>query len=694
VRHRLDPLLRPKSVAIVGASRTKDTIGYWSLKNLLKGGYGGAIYPVNPRYEEIQGERCFASIAALPQVPDMLMLAVGDHRIEAVLDEAIAAGIPAAVLMSTLVLDDDVAPPLKERVQKKIRDAGMLVCGANGMGFYNIRDHVWACGFDSRMHEAPGNVSLISHSGSGMSGLIDCEERLRFNFACSGGNELAVTMDQYLDFVLELPETRAVGLFVEIARNPQGFRDALQKANDRKIPIVALKVGRTEKSAQLTVSHSGAMAGDDATYDALFDRYGVQRVRDMDELATALILFAEMHPVGNGGIVSLHDSGGERQLMVDLCDEAGVPLTELNEATVAALEDVLDPELPAVNPLDAWSRGGPEAGRRMTEALTVMMRDPGAAIGAVVHDRAPGGFVYGSYIEYMRAAHADTGKPVALVAARQGSGFDERVVTSTHESLPVLDGLPSFLRGVRALFDYRDFLASERADPAEAPAWAVGKWRELLAVDNTLDEMQSLSLLRDFNLPVSDCAIVSNEAEAVLAANNTGYPLALKTAMPGMLHKSEHHGVFLGVSSEAELVEKYNNLLDRIGARALISPMAKPGIEMILGVRRDPQFGPVVMIGFGGTLAEVLRDVIFALPPFDAAYARRCVDRLQLRELLNGVRGKESVDVDAFCRMAAMFSSMVHTLRDELQEVDVNPVIVSRDHCTAVDALVVSRRAS
>lgn len=694
MRHRLDPLLRPKSVAIVGASRTKDTIGYWSLKNLLKGGYGGAIYPVNPRYEEIQGERCFASIAALPQVPDMLMLAVGDHRIEAVLDEAIAAGIPAAVLMSTLVLDDDVAPPLKERVQKKIRDAGMLVCGANGMGFYNIRDHVWACGFDSRMHEAPGNVSLISHSGSGMSGLIDCEERLRFNFACSGGNELAVTMDQYLDFVLELPETRAVGLFVEIARNPQGFRDALQKANDRKIPIVALKVGRTEKSAQLTVSHSGAMAGDDATYDALFDRYGVQRVRDMDELATALILFAEMHPVGNGGIVSLHDSGGERQLMVDLCDEAGVPLTELNEATVAALEDVLDPELPAVNPLDAWSRGGPEAGRRMTEALTIMMRDPGAAIGAVVHDRAPGGFVYGSYIEYMRAAHADTGKPVALVAARQGSGFDERVVTSTHESLPVLDGLPSFLRGVRALFDYRDFLASERADPAEAPAWAVGKWRELLAVDNTLDEMQSLSLLRDFNLPVSDCAIVSNEAEAVLAANNTGYPLALKTAMPGMLHKSEHHGVFLGVSSEAELVEKYNNLLDRIGARALISPMAKPGIEMILGVRRDPQFGPVVMIGFGGTLAEVLRDVIFALPPFDAAYARRCVDRLRLRELLNGVRGKESVDVDAFCRMAAMFSSMVHTLRDELQEVDVNPVIVSRDHCTAVDALVVSRRAS
>jgi len=159
----------------------------------------------------------------------------------------------------------------------------MLVCGANGMGFYNIRDSVWACGFDSRMHAAPGNASLISHSGSGMCGIIDCEERLRLNFAVSTGNELSVSMDQYLDFVLELPETKVVGLFVETARNPQGFlRAALEKAVQKRIPIVALKVGRTRKSAELTVSHSGALAGDDATYDALFERYGVHRVQDMD----------------------------------------------------------------------------------------------------------------------------------------------------------------------------------------------------------------------------------------------------------------------------------------------------------------------------------------------------------------------------------------------------------------------------
>ncbi|HSD70231.1 MAG TPA: acetate--CoA ligase family protein [Woeseiaceae bacterium] len=691
MKHRLDPLLRPTSVAIVGASSSGDTMGHWALRNLLKGGYPGRIYPVNPRYGELQGVRCFASIAALPEVPDMVMFTVGDHRIESVLDEAIAAGIPAGVLMSSLVLDDDNAPPLKERVRRKVQDAGMLVCGANGMGYYNIRDHVWACGFDSRTHEAPGNVSFISHSGSGMCGIVDCEERIRFNFACSAGNELAVTMDQYLDFVLDLPETRVVGLFVETARNPQGFRAALQKAVERRIPIVALKVGRTERAAQLTVSHSGAMAGDDATYDALFDRYGVQRVRDMDELATALILFAELHPVGPGGLVSLHDSGGERQLMVDLCDETGVPLTELQQHTVAALEQVLDPELPAVNPLDAWSRGGPDAGKQMIQALTLMMQDPGAAMGAVVHDRAPHGLVYESYIAYMRLAHEASGKPAALVAARQGTGCDARVVSSTHAGLPVLDGLPAFLRGVRALFDYRDFTAVKMTMPATAPAWAVAKWQDRLTGGTTLDEVFSLQLLQDFGLPASPCEIAGNEADVVAAARKIGYPLALKTAMPGMLHKTEHKGVYLGIAGEAELLQKYHELLRRVGSRVLVAPMAEPGVEMILGARRDEQFGPVVVLGFGGILAELTRDVAFALPPFDAAYARRRIDRLKLRPLLNGARGKPAADIDAYCRMASDFSVVVDAMRDAVQEIDINPVIVGSNSCVAVDALIVGR---
>ena len=690
-KHRLDPLLRPTSVAIVGASKRDDTVGAWALKNLGIGGYKGRIYPVNPRYDELLGLQCYASISELPEVPDLVIFAVADHRLEAALDDAIAAGIPAAVIQSTLVMDDDPEPVLKDRVQKKVRDAGMMVCGANGMGFYNVRDHVWTCGFDSSAHPAPGNVTLISHSGSGMSGIIDCEERVRINLAVSAGNELSTTMDEYLDFALELPETRVVGLFIETARNPDGFQAALQKAARLGIPVVALKVGRTEESARLAVSHTGAMAGDDATYEALFDRFGVQRARDQDELTTMLIMFAEMHPVGSGGLVSLHDSGGERQLLVDLADDANVPLTKLTESTVEKLQEVIDPELPAVNPLDAWSRGGPDAAEQMTRGLTLMMQDPGAAFGVVVHDRAPFGKIYSSYLSYLQRAHAESGKPVALVSATQGTGSDEAVITSTHAGFPVLDGVSKFLKGASALFAYRDFLLRGQIDFAPPESSALEPWRKRLRSGETLAELDSLRMLSDFGVETTAPRAAADESAVVAAANKCGFPVVLKTAMPGLLHKSEQAGVIVGISDEEQLRQMYGLLRSRLGADVRVAPARAAGVEMILGVKRDPQFGPVVMIGFGGILAETINDMQFALPPFDAAHVRRCVDRMKLRPLLDGVRGARPVDLDRFCELAARFSVLADGLGDVLSEVDVNPVIVNESGAIAVDALVVGR---
>lgn len=689
--HRLDPLLRPRSVAVVGASARPGSLGEWTLANLLRGGFRGDIYPVNPRHEELQGLQCYGRLAELPQVPELLIFGVADARVEALLDEAIALGIPAAVLMSPLVLEDDTMPDLKDRVRAKIREAGMLVCGANGMGFYNVRDGVWACGFDSRQHQPPGRISLISHSGSGMSGIMDCDERLRINFAVSTGNELGVTMDEYLDFVLGLPETRVVGLFVETARQPESFRAALAKAFDRGIPVVALKVGRTERAARLTVSHSGAMAGDDAAYDALFDRYGVQRVRDMDELATALILFAELEPLRAGGLVTLHDSGGERQLMVDLAEAHGVPLTELQPETVASLEARLDPGLPAVNPLDAWSRGGEAAFDIMSGCLAAMLQDPGAAMGAVVHDRAPGGAIYPAYIDYMRHARAESGKPVALVAARQGTGGDRLAVEATHEGFPVLDGVPAFLTGVRALMCYRDRLSEPAPDPPRVPPEAARAWQSELRDGAALDEARALALLRDFGIRTTDFRIIESAAGLEQELPEIELPVALKTAAPGLLHKTDKDGVVLGIESADALREAYRELSARLGPRVLVAAMAEPGIEMILGAKRDPQFGPVVMIGFGGIHAEVLKDTVFALPPFDKAYARRRMEGLKMRPLLDGHRGRLPCDVDAFCDLAAGFSAMVDALRDHVAEIDVNPVIVTPSGAIAVDALVVAR---
>jgi len=692
--HRLDPLLRPRSIAVLGATERDGTVGRIAVENLLQGGFGGRLYAVNPGRDKVLGLPCHASLAALPERVEHVVFAVADSRVEAALDEVIAHGARAATLMSSLVLENDRTPPLRDRVLAKIRSAGLLVCGANGMGFYNFMDGIWACGFRTRRHARGGNVAYISHSGSGMCGIVDSEERIDFNLVVSTGQELAVAMDEYLDFALDQPSTRVVGLFMETARNPAGLARAFAKARERRIPIVALKVGRTELSARLTVSHSGAIAGQDGVYQALFDRYGVRRVDDMDELATALILFAQPHPVAAGGLVSIHDSGGERQLLIDLADRERVPLTRLTPASTAKLAALLDPGLPAINPLDAWSTGGPDYHVSMQQCFATLMGDPGAAIGAVIHDRAPGGGIHDSYIDYLRAGHRASGKPAVLVANRQGTGSDPLVVAATREGYPVVDGVVPFLRGVRHLFGYRDFLARERPAPAALPDATLAAWRARLAEGRQPDENEAMTLLHDFGLPANAGRIVETEAAVRAAARELGYPLVLKTAVRGIDHKSDRNGVRLSLADEAALLTAWHELSSAIGPRALVAPMiTAAGVEMLLGMVHDEQFGPVVLLGFGGLHVEALGDAAYALPPFDAAEARRLVERLRLAPLLASRRHRRAPAVDAYCETAARFSALVAGLGGQLAEIDLNPVIVHADGCTIVDALVIPRPA-
>ena len=693
IPHRLDPLLRPRSIAVLGATERAATVGRTTIENLLKGGFAGTLYAVNPGYAAVCGVPCFPSLAALPSRVEHVILTVGDARVEGAVDEVIAHGARAATLMSSLVLADDHEPPLRERVAAKIRASGLLACGANGMGFYNFTDGIWACGFQTRAHGRDGNVTYISHSGSGMCGIVDTDERIGFNLVVSTGQELAVAMDDYLDFALELPSTRVVGLFMETARDPSGLVRALEKARSRRIPVVALKVGRTELSAKLAVSHSGAIAGEDASYQALFDRYGVQRVDDMDQLATTLIMFAQPHTTGAGGLVSLHDSGGERQLLIDLAHDAGVPLARMTPETTARLESLLDPGLPAVNPLDAWSTGGPDYHVGMQQCFAALMADPNAALGAVVHDRVSGGLIQDSYIDYLRAGHAASGKPAFLVANRQGTGADPQVVAATRAGFPVLDGMASFLRGVRCLLDFRDFATRSVRPAPRVPEAIVGACRARLAAGAGLDEHEALALMRELGLPANPSRIVTSAAEARSAARELGLPVVLKTAERGIEHKTERGGVRLSLADEPAVVSAWQDLATRIGPRVLVAPMvAATGVEMLLGAFRDEQFGPVVVLGFGGVHVEALADVVYALPPFDAAEAARLLDRLKLRALLRDARHGRAPAADDFCAVAARFSAVVAGLGDSIAEIDLNPVIVHADGCTIVDALIVGRQ--
>lgn len=688
--HRLDPLIRPTSIAVLGASERAGSVGRRTVENLLRGAYPGALFAVNPAYDNVLGVPCYPRLAALPQSVEHVIFTVGDARIEAAMDDVIEHGARAGIIMSSLVLAEDTEPRLRERIARKIAASGLLVCGANGMGIYNFRDGVWAFGFDTRTHRDDGNVTLISHSGSGLSGILDVDERINFNLGVSTGQELCVTMDEYLDYALDQPETRVVGLFMETVRNPEGMRAAFEKANRRGVPVVALKIGRTDLSARLAVSHSGAIAGRDAAYDALFDRYGVQRVDDMDEFATALIMFAQPHALAAGGLVAIHDSGGERQLMIDLADRAGIPLTNISKSTESRLQELLDPGLPPVNPLDAWSAGGPNADRVMEDCFSALLNDPQAALGAVVHDRAPDGKIYEEYIAYLKKGHAAAGKPVFLVSNRQGTGTDPLAVSATRQGFPVLDGLASFLTGTRCVLAYRDFCDRPAIDPLAIAPDIAPKWRARLASGGVLDEAESMALLADFGLPINSTYVVQNAAEAREAAQACGYPVVLKTAQPGVAHKTELNGVTLGIESGQSLAQAYLDMSARLGPRAIVAPMVTAaGVEMMLGVIRDEQFGPLVMLGFGGVTVEAIKDVAYALPPFDTRTARRLVDTLRLRPLLDGHRGRPPVALDAFCTAAARLSVMAASLATVIEEVDLNPVIVEFDKCTTVDALVI-----
>ena len=687
--HRLDPLLDPESIVIVGAS-TSGGMGSRLIKNLQHGGFKGKLFGLHPKNKEAFGVPCYPDFKSLPEKVDHAIFAVSDQRIEGLIDAAIEADVKAMSIMSMLFIDDDKEPYLKDRIQLKLKDADILLCGANGMGFFHIEKGVWVNGYYTRPNHEPGGICIISQSGSGLAGIIDCEERINLNLSVSSGSELTVGVEDYLDYVLHQQSTKAVGMFLETIRKPDQMIQAFQLAKERKIPIVVLKTGRTEQSAELTVSHSGGLAGVDDYYDALFEKYGIQRVADMDELATTLIMFDQPHTLATGNMVSIHDSGGERQLMIDIADQQGVEFAELEDGTTQKLKEILEPGLPAVNPLDAWGKGLEDADQIMADCITEMLDDPNASMAAIVMDRGPLGLIHEEYIDYyMKQANDRTGKPVFLVTNRQGTGIHPLVVEATKMGMPVLDGIQSFLAGVRCLHQYRDFLSREDVIDLNLDSDKLKKHQDQLEQSDFVSEADALNMFFDLGLNANQSKIINNEEELLSEAKSMDFPLVLKTAVEDVYHKSELNGVYLNIDSEEKLRLSYEQLQEKHPGKALLARMIQSeGIEMIVGMTTDQQLGPMVTIGFGGYYAEALNDTVTMMPPFSKQAAKEALKSLKMKSLFEGYRGSKPVDLDAFAEFASRFSMIALELSNQICEIDLNPVILGSDICIAVDALI------
>ena len=696
-RTPLQRMLEARSVAVVGASVKPGSLGQQMLIELRRGGYEGAIHPVNPGYDEIDGLRCYPSIGEVPGPVDLAILGVANPRVEQAANEAGEAGAGSLVTFSSLFEEEPPEagmPPLGERVAAIAREHGMAMLGGNGMGFVHLGSKLFATGFPTPDDLEPGGVTLISHSGSVFSAFLFNDRGIRFNLLVSSGQEVVTTMDEYLSYALDQPSTRIAGLLLETVRRPEGFVAALAKAAARGIPVFALKVGRTEGAKEMVVAHSGALAGEHGAYEAVFDAYGVHACRDLEEMADAIELFQSPRRVTSGtGVASLHDSGGERALFVDLGSDLGVPFAEVSDETRAKIDAVLDPGLVADNPLDAWGTGI-DADRIYRESFHALHDDPETAAVAFVVDLTRQGEPYDEgYLQVARDVFQMTTKPFCLISNLPATIAKDEVGVLRDAGIPVLEGTVTGLRALKHLLDDAAFQA--RPPAAEPPGSAAGiasEWRGRLEEAGDIRETTALGLLAGYDIPIVDALPARSLEEALRAAEAIGYPVAVKTAMAEHSHKSDVGGVVLGVADPEGIRDAYADLSGRLGPDVTIAAMASPGVEVALGIVRDPTFGPLVLVAAGGVLVELLHDRKLALPPIDEDAASRLIDGLAIRTLLDGARGEPPADVGALARAVSRLSVLAVELGGAIAELDVNPMIVSASGCVAVDALVVPAR--
>jgi acyl-CoA synthetase (NDP forming) len=687
MNQNLTPLFRPRSVAIVGISQPERFGGQLAV-NLRNFGYAGQLYGVNPRYEQLYGRPCYPSLAALPERPDCALLAVPNERLLTAVQETAACEIPAAVIFAS-------AFGVQAEIATIARAHNMVICGPNCMGLISLAHRFPVSGYPVLAETPMGHITLISHSGSVWESLVQNSRGIGFNYAISAGNEMVTTLADYMHFALDDPTTKVIALFMETARDPDGFRRALQRAAVQDVPIVALKVGRSQRGARLAQAHSGALAGADAVYEALFAHYGVCRVRSLDEMMDTLELFAAGYRPPTNAISAMHDSGGERALLVDLAEAEGVHFAEWGDETRTAVAHILEPGLTIENPLDAWGTGNDTTTIYQSCALA-LDADPATGLTLISVDLMRGSTLPPTYPDMFLPIRQQFTKPLAFLANVTAAAGEDQLAQLRGAGIPVLLGTETGLRAVGHLLGYAEGRRSREAEEqggggAGEGAFAIDHLP--FTVDHSLDEHGSKQLLASYGIPVTAEAIAETVEEAWLAAERLGYPVVLKTAVPHIHHKTEVNGIHLNLANGEQVTAAYTDLASRLGPRVLVQEMVRGGAELILGVANDAQFGPLLVVGMGGIWVELLDDKKLLLLPTTATAVRQALLSLRGAALLQGGRNQPPVDLTAVVDVALKLAQFTADYAHLIQEIDINPLVVRPDGVVAVDALIVLRDA-
>ncbi len=688
----VDCLLRPKTIAIVGASDSSR--GGWAQEiydNLQHCGFPARLYLVNPKRNDLWGRPVYPNFAAIPEPVDLALTIIPSPFIADTLAEAAAHGLKCALIYAAQFGEGGDAEGRKraQALTSLSEKTGLRISGPNCMGSLALREKLLLYPAKRVRALNPGPVGVVFQSGGTFQFWLQqaALRGLDFSYAVSSGNELDLDLADYINFLVEDEHTKIIACLVEGVRRPSAFMAAAEKALAARKPIILVKVGRSERGKAATASHTGAIAGDDQVFDAVCRKYGIVRCPSLDDLIEAGLAFAAGRlPAGNR-IAMVGYSGGAKGLVLDYAAEEGAEMAPLAPETRARLPAMIDPGLAPENPLDV----GPVIGvqpPKFAEICKVICADPTVDL-VTVQGLLPvnPGDPYNA--EPLRSVRASTDKPILAFGRMAQNVSDMSRKYQTETGVPLIQGLPETVRALQALVRYAGTL---RRGVTALP--------EPQGVAGDLAGARFDGLLAQHGLAVPKSSFARTPEQAGDEAARIGFPVAVKIVSPAASHKTEVGGVALGLRDAAVVQDAARAMARRLTAhdpRAtidgfLVQEMVD-GLEMILGVREDPQFGPFMLVGFGGVLVEVMRDVAIRLLPIDETTAREMLASLRGAPLLGAFRGRPARDVDAVVRAMTGLSRLFADRREQLSDLEINPLIVlaKGDGVRAVDVRLVRR---
>jgi acyl-CoA synthetase (NDP forming) len=702
-------MLNPRSVAVVGAS---ERMGYGGrvLSNLKQGGYTGRIYPVNPKYDEIQGLKAYPSASAIPDPVDLAVIVVPSDRVAGVVDDCGRAGIPAAAIVTAGFAEEgEDGLALQREVVATARRHGIRLSGPNCLGIANLPGRVFAAATSAATWSresremVSGPISIVSQSGAlAFSPLLarSQERGVGLRHLISVGNQCDLTLTDFVEYLVdEDPGTKVIGVFMESLPPGDGarFLAVARRAVEKGKPLLVLKAARSSASAAVARSHTAAVTGDGAVYEGAFRQGAVVPVADLDDLwETGSLLAAVPELPADAGIGFLSPSGGMNSLFTDLCSDSDVPLRPLTADTTAGIAEILEGRGHAGNPTDA---SGQLARPSLRRILKLLEDDPAVDLVTIGLTQTASGERSLVTAGHILQAFAERSVPYAVVWASATTLDGEPTTEVAGIRRVQAAGIPVFAQpaaAARALGRLR----RRTAECAVVREDAAARDEDAAPAVIGAGQAAALAALAAAGIPAARTEAAHSLDDALAAADAIGYPVVLKLEAPGLLHKTEVGGVRLDIGGPEALATAYDELLDATASvgddrHVLVQQQVAGGMELLLGGLVDPAFGPTVTVGLGGTWVEIIGDSSSRVAPVSPRMARAMVDELRAAPVLAGLRTGRPFDVEALTGAIARFSRLVAGLGDSVSEIEVNPLLVlpAGEGVRAVDALVVHAAA-